>query len=72
MEHTNFYRRIKKTRRIRWARHVAWGTKDIQVYRVLVGRPDGNSLLGRPRFRWEDNIKLDFQEMEWGGMDWLL
>jgi len=42
------------------------------TYRVLVGRPDGNNSIGRPRRRWEDNIKLDLQEMELGGMDWLL
>jgi hypothetical protein len=47
-----------------------WGTED--AYRVLLGKPDGNSSLGRPRNRWEDNINLDLQEMEWGGMDWLL
>jgi hypothetical protein len=44
-----------------------WGTED--TYRVLVGRPDGNRSLGRPGHRWEDNIKLDLQEMEWRGMD---
>ena len=56
---------------MRWARHVAcMGAED--TYRVLVGRPDGNNSIGRPRRRWEDNIKLDLQEMELGGMDWLL
>jgi hypothetical protein len=41
------------------------------VYRVLVGKPDGKRQLGRPRCRWEDNIKEDLQEVECGGMDWL-
>jgi len=41
------------------------------VYRLLVGKPEGKSLLGRPRRRWEDNIKMDFQEMGFGGIDWI-
>jgi hypothetical protein len=41
------------------------------VYRVSVGRPDGKSPLGRPRHRWEDNIKIDLQEVGWGGMNWI-
>jgi hypothetical protein len=40
------------------------------AYKVLVGRPEGNSPLGRPRLRWEDYIKMDLQEVEWGGLDW--
>jgi hypothetical protein len=39
------------------------------VYRVLVGKPEGKRQLGRPRRRWEDNIKMDFQELGCGGMD---
>ena len=42
------------------------------AYRVLVGRPEGKRPLGRPRFRWEDNIKMDLQEVGWGGMDWIV
>jgi len=41
------------------------------VYRVLVGRPDGKRPLVRPRLRWEDNIKVDLQEMGCGGVDWI-
>jgi hypothetical protein len=41
------------------------------AYRVLVGRSEGRRPLGRPRLRWEDNIKMDFQEVGWGGMDWI-
>jgi hypothetical protein len=41
------------------------------VYRVLVGKPEGNRPLGRPRRRWEDNIKMDLQEVGCGGMDWM-
>jgi hypothetical protein len=40
------------------------------VYRVLVGKPEGNRPLGRPRRRWEDNIKMDLQEVGWG-IDWI-
>jgi hypothetical protein len=39
------------------------------VYRVLVGKPEGKRPLGRPKSRWEDNIRMDFQEVECGGMD---
>jgi len=42
------------------------------VYRVLVGKPDGKRPLGRPRRRWEDNIKMAFQEVGCGGMDWIV
>jgi hypothetical protein len=41
------------------------------AYRVLVERPEGRRPLGRPRRRWEDNIKMDLQEVGWGGMDWI-
>jgi len=40
-------------------------------YKVLVGRPEGMGPLGRPRLRWEDNIKMDLQKVECGGMDWI-
>jgi hypothetical protein len=41
------------------------------VYRVLVGKPEGKRPLGRPRRRWEDNIKMDLQEVGWGCEDWI-
>jgi len=41
------------------------------MYRVLVGKPEGKSPLGKPRHRWEDNIKMDLQEVGCGGMDWI-
>jgi hypothetical protein len=41
------------------------------VYRVLVGKPERNRPLGRPRRRWEDNIKKDLQEVGWGAIDWI-
>ena len=41
------------------------------AYRVLVGSPDGKRPHGRPTLRWEDNIKIDLQEVGWGGADWI-
>jgi len=41
------------------------------VYRVLVGKPEGRRPRGRTRLKWEDNIKMDLQEVGWGGMDWI-
>jgi len=63
--------RAIKSRRIRWAGHVARLGKRRSVYRVLVGKPEGNRPLGRPRRRWEDNIKMDLQEVGCRGMDWI-
>jgi hypothetical protein len=40
------------------------------AYRILVGKPEREKSLGRPRHRWEDNIKMDLREIRWGGMDW--
>jgi hypothetical protein len=41
------------------------------AYRILVGKPEGKRLLGRPRHRWEDNTRMDVREIGWGGMDWI-
>jgi hypothetical protein len=41
------------------------------AYRILVGKPEGKRPLGRPRRRWEDNIRMDVREIGWGGMDWI-
>jgi len=54
-----------------WVGHVALMRQRRGVCRVLVGKPEGKIPLGRPRFRWEDNIKMDFQEMGCGGLDWI-
>ena len=56
---------------MRWAGHVACMGERIDVYRVFVGKPEGKRPLGRPRRRWEDNMKTDFQEVGCGGMDWI-
>jgi len=52
-------------------RDVAWMRQRKGEYRVLVGKPEGKRPLGRPRRRWEDNIKMDLQKMGCGGMDWI-
>jgi hypothetical protein len=59
--------RVIKSRRKRWAGHVASMGEGRGAYRVSVGRPEGRRPLGRPRRRWEDNIKMDLQEVGWGG-----
>jgi hypothetical protein len=55
--------RVVKPRRMRWAGHVARMGEDSGVHRVLVGKPEEERLLGIPRRRWEDNIKMDLQEV---------
>jgi len=62
---------VIKSRRMRWAGHVVRMGERRCVYRVLVGKPEGKRPLGRPRRRWEDNIKMDFEEGGCGGMDWM-
>ena len=55
---------VAKTIRMKWAEHVAHVGEGRGVHRVLVGKPEGKRPLGRPRRRWEDNIKMDLQEVE--------
>jgi hypothetical protein len=55
--------RVVKSRRMRWAGH--------RVHRMLVGKPEGKRPLGRPRRRWEDNIKMDVQDVAGGSGDWM-
>jgi len=61
---------VVKSRRMRWAGHVARMGEDRGVHRLLVEKPEGKRPLGRPRRRWEDNIKIDFQEVGGGRGDW--
>ena len=63
--------RVIKSRRMRWAGHVARMGEGRVVHNVLVGKPEGKRPLGRPRRRWEDNIKMDLQEVGRGGGDWM-
>jgi hypothetical protein len=57
--------RVIKSRGLRLAGHVACMGKRRGAYRALVGKPEGRRLFGRPRRRWEDNIKMDLREVEW-------
>jgi len=57
--------RLIKSRSMRWAGHVAHMGERIDVYRVLMGRPDGNRPLGRSSRRWDDNIKMVLEEFRW-------
>ena len=63
--------RVIKSRRMRWAGHVAHMGEKRGVYRVLVGKPGGKRPLGRPRPRWVDDIRMDIQEMGCGYIDWI-
>jgi hypothetical protein len=64
--------RISKSRRMRWAGHVAQMREKRNVYRLLVGKPEGKRPLERPKCRWIDNIKMDlFRDgIGWCGLDW--
>jgi len=62
--------RVVKSRRMRWAGHVACVGEGRGVHRVLVGKPEGKRPLGRPRCRWEDNIKMNLRKVGGGG-DWM-
>jgi hypothetical protein len=63
--------RIIKSRRMRWAGHVARYGRKRNAYRLLVGKPHGKRPLGRPRRRWVDNIRMDLGEVELGDVDWI-
>jgi hypothetical protein len=63
--------RIIKSRRMRWAGHVARMGEKRNAYRLLVGKPEVKRPLGRPRRRWVDDIKIDLGEVGWGDVDWI-
>jgi hypothetical protein len=63
--------RIIKSKMVRWAGHVARMGKKCTVYRILVGKPEGNRPVVRPRYKWVDNIKIELSEIGWGGMEWI-
>jgi len=62
---------VIKSRRMRWAGHVARMGEERGAYSVLVGKPEGKRPLGRPRCRWVDNIRMDLQEVGCGYRDWI-
>jgi hypothetical protein len=76
LTHHNLYSslntvRVIKSRRMRWVGHAAQMEEGRGVYRVLVGRPKGKRPLGRPRYKWEDNIKMDLREIGINGANWI-
>jgi len=60
-----------RSRRMRWAGHVARRGEEREVYKVLMGKPEGKRPLGRPRRRWVDNIRMNLQEVGSGYVDWI-
>jgi hypothetical protein len=66
----NIIRQIK-SRRMRCAGHVARMGEERKVYKLLVGKPEGKSQLGRPRRRWEDGIRMDLRETGWECEEWI-
>jgi hypothetical protein len=60
-----------KSRRMRWARHVARIGDKRNTYRILMGKPEGKRVLRRPRRGWVDNNKMDLREIGWDGVDWI-
>jgi hypothetical protein len=63
--------RVINSRKMGWVGHVARVVEGRGVYRFLVWKPEGKRPLGRPRCRWEDNIKMDLQEVGYGRVDWI-
>ena len=63
--------RSLKSRRLKWAGHVARMEQSRNAYRVLVGKPEGKRPLGRPRRRWEDNIKMNLREVDCDPGEWI-
>jgi hypothetical protein len=59
------------SRRARWVGYVARIVEKRNAYRLLVEKPKGKRLLGRPRHRWVDNVKMDIGETRWGDVDWI-
>jgi hypothetical protein len=63
--------KIIKSKRIRWAVHVARMGEKRNACRLLIGKPEGRRPLGRPRCRWVDIIRMNLGEVGWGGVDWI-
>jgi hypothetical protein len=75
-EHRDFYSlpniiRMIKSRKMRWAGHVAQMGEKRNAYRLLMGKPEGKRPLERPLHRWVANIKMDLLEIGWGDVDWI-
>jgi hypothetical protein len=65
------YKRVTKSRRMRWAGHVARMGEIRNAYKMLVGKPEGKRPFGGPKCRWEDNIRLYLRELGWEGVGWI-
>jgi hypothetical protein len=62
---------MNKSRRIRWTGHVVRIGEKRNAYRIVVGKSEGNRLLGRQRRRWVDNVKIYLREIGWDCIDWI-
>jgi hypothetical protein len=62
---------VIKSGRIRLTGHVAWVAETKYIYNILVGKPGRKTSHGRPRHRWEDNIRIDLKEIAWEDVDWM-
>jgi hypothetical protein len=60
-----------KSRRMRWAGHIARMEDTRNAYRILVGKPEGKRPLGKPRRKWVGDIKMDLREIGWDGRNWI-
>jgi hypothetical protein len=58
-------------RRMRWSGHVARVEEESKFYKVLMGKPEGKRPFGRARHRWEDGIRMDLTETDWGSLEWI-
>ena len=72
----SFYRspnivKVNKSRRLRWAGHVARMEEGRSAFKILTGKPTGERPLGRPRHRWEDNIRMDLEEIDINAGNWV-
>jgi hypothetical protein len=63
--------RQRISRRMRWVGHVARMGEERNVYKVLMGKPEGKRPHGRPRHRWEDGIRMDLKKIGWGSVEWI-
>jgi hypothetical protein len=62
---------LGKSRRLRWAGHVARMGEERKVFKVLVGKPEGKRPLGRPMHSWDDGVRMDLRKIGLGGVDWI-
>jgi hypothetical protein len=60
-----------KSRKMRWAGYLVHMGEERNVYKLLMGKPEGKVQLGRPRLKWDDGIRMDLREIGWGSVDWI-